>query len=461
VELSDAERKLVEAARKGEVANCAVGQSDVDDPAKGFEWGEDRTIRAEVIYDLATGGNQEWRAKGVWLNGARISGRFDLTAASITVPLALTGCYVEEPVILDGASAPMISLTGSRVPSISAVNLTVNHNLLLADGFTALGGVQLHMARIGGQLNCGRGTFGNSGEKALDGKRLTVSGDVFLNEGFRAEGEVRLLDAKIDGLLDCAGGTFENADGDALVVDRVRVGGSVILSKATAKGEVSLGGAKIDGQVVCRGGTFENPKGKALSADGLTLRGDMFLDDGFSATGEVWLRGAKIDGQLNCRGARFDAGDNASGVALVLEGATIEGELFVEKLRAKPKGNLNLMHAKVGRLVDDRQSWPEPGKLWLEGFQYDSLPQVRVDVGARLKWIELQPKESFSFQSYDRSRRCCAGWETRSVRARSMSKSSEPCGKEATSRGRSGPGAGFSTGASTTVIRLGGRSSEG
>ena len=57
LELVDsAERALIDAASRDGIANYAYDDPEADDPVKkGAEWGPERTIRAEVIYALATG----------------------------------------------------------------------------------------------------------------------------------------------------------------------------------------------------------------------------------------------------------------------------------------------------------------------------------------------------------------------------------------------------------------------
>ncbi len=144
-----------------------------------------------------------------------------------------------------------------------------------------------------------------------------------------------------------------------------------------------------------------------MLADDLTAHGGVFLGQGFSAKGEVRLLGAKIDGQLGCSGSTFDSGKvdkggNPAGDALTIQSATINGLLFLDGLSAKPRGTVNLSHAEGGVLVDDEKSWPEPGKLLLDGFRYDAIAEdPPKDVKSRLKWIGLQPDEDFSFQPYE------------------------------------------------------------
>jgi len=60
---------------------------------------------------------------------------------------------------------------------------------------------------------------------------------------------------------------------------------------------------------------------------------------------------------------------------------------------------LNLTNAKVGLLVDQEASWPEKGRLFLDGFVYDQIAagpadaKVPIDATTRLRWLRLQPDE--------------------------------------------------------------------
>jgi hypothetical protein len=182
---TDAEKKLVELARRGGVADYRTGKEELDDPAKGVDWGLERTIRAEVIYALAVGDNPQVHAKGVRIVGAKIDGPLDLAGAQIPHLLALGGCFIGERIILRDADALSVNLTGSRVAGIGA------------DG-------------------------------------LRTRGSVFLRDGFHATGEVRLVGAKIGGQLDCSGGTFENADGFALNLQRANVAQGLLLRELSS-----------------------------------------------------------------------------------------------------------------------------------------------------------------------------------------------------------------------------------
>ena len=360
-DLTDAEKKLEGAVRRGEVADYRTRNKEFDHPADGANWGSERTIRAEVIYALAVGDNSDVHAKGLRIRGAKIAGALDLDSAQIPHPLALVDCFIGEPITLRDADAPLVNLTGSRVVGVQADGLRTRSGVFLRNGFHATGEVRLGGAKIGGQLDCTGGTF----ENALYADGATVDGDVFLRNRFHATGEVRLLAAKIGGQLDCSGGTFENAKGIALVADRATVDGDVFLrSGFRATGELRLVGARIVGNLDCQGGTFEKAKGKALNADSATVYGSVFLSSlpqaegglRFHATGEVLLAGAKIGGQVECSGGTFK---NAEGIALNANRATVGGSVFLSiisqaggVLRFHATGEVRLLGAKIGGQLD-------------------------------------------------------------------------------------------------------------
>ena len=451
MERTEAEQRLIDAAKKGKGADCSAQAPAENDPAKGATWDESRTICAETIYQLVTGGNPEWsvHAKGVLIKAARIKGRLDFTAAEIKCPIVLIGCYVEEDITLTDASARSITLTGTHLLGLQADQLSVDGGMFLDQGFNAKGEVSLVGAKIDGALVCTRGTF----EKGLNADGLKV-GVVGLNEGFNAKGEVSLVNATIDGQLRCGGGTFEaglntdglkvvdiafnegfNAKGDVRLVraeidgqllctggtfeaglnaDGLKVGSVLLNQGFNAKGVVRLVGAKIDGQLICTRGTFEN----GLNAGGLKV-GTVFLNQGFDAKGEVSLVGATIDAQLQCEGGTFEKGLVADtlkvGSVFLRKGFNAKGDVKLVSAEIGAvldcsggtfEGNLDLRGAHAAALADDQKSWPRPGKLLLDGFEYSipSHPGVPRNAKLRIKWIELGPngpEDPFLPQPYE------------------------------------------------------------
>ena len=452
-DLSDPERKVVEAAALGGVANLQSRDPKENDPATAETWPDERRVRAAVLRWLCVDPavRRLVDPQGIQVRGARIEGRLDLSFARMPFPLLLSLSGIPEGIFLRESRTASISFEGTHTGPISADRLTVDGTVFLRNGFLAKGLVRLLGARIRGNFDCHGGVFAGTETEtpagktivALNADRLDVGGGVFLREGFHATGEVRLLGAHIRGDLDCHGGTFENPGAEALNADGLVVGGNVFLTdEFRARGQVRLVGARIRGNLECHGGTFEGaktetPEGKtivALSADGVEVGGRVFLTEKFHATGEVRLLGARIRGNLDCTGGTFE---NPEGKALTADGMEVGGNVFLsEKFHAKGEvrllgarilsdlscsggtfenpggkalsadglvvggglflshgfnanGKVRLVHAKARVLADDETSWPDHGNLDLEGFVYEGIVGP-TDAKSRLEWIARQ-----------------------------------------------------------------------
>jgi hypothetical protein len=457
-DLSQAEVAVLRAAPRGELGVC--GPPDPkhphNDPAHADDWGADREIRAELIRWLCVDAEARTRVdpRGILVLGAKIAGELDLSFACVPFPLRLMRCRLTHDAKLNSAEIPSLALAGTWVRSVRADRANVSGNVFLREGFSAEGEVRLLGAQIGGNLECTGGTFKNPPQKGIEGSgkalaadRANVRGDVFLREGFSAEGEVRLLGAQIGGDLACMKGRFKNAGGEALNAERAEVKGDVFLSDGfTAEGEVRLLGTQIDGNLECAGGrfnnppqegiegsgkalsadganvtgsvflsggfraegevrllgaqigvvlactrgTFKNPAGDALSADGANVKGSVFLSGGFSAEGEVRLLGAQIGGNLECTGGRF--------TELTAQNATVQGAFFWRRLKNAAGATLDLSKASVGAIADQEASWPERGKLFLDGFVYQHIAAGPTGAPTRLKWLDRE--QPFTLQPF-------------------------------------------------------------
>jgi len=335
-DLSQAELKLLRAAPKGEVAWCGPSDKDDDplnDPARADEWDHEREIRADLIRWLCVDRDAASAVDpmGIQVHAARITGGLDLSFVPVPFRLLLVRCRLTDDTNLISADLPALNLAGSRVQSVT-------------------------------------------------GDRTNVKGSVFLRDGFSAEGEVRLVGAQIRGDLDCRAGTFKNIGKEALSADGARVEGAVFLSSGfSAEGEVRLIGTQIGGYLDCGAGTFKNPGRDALSAHRANVKGNALLNDGFSAEGDVRLTGAQIGGDLDCSGGKF------SGVWA--QRATVAGALLWRGVKAT---SLGLVDASARSLADDENSWPEKGKLFLDGFVYGHISGSSPrDAKTRLGWLAL------------------------------------------------------------------------
>lgn len=411
-QLTAQEQQLVDKAAKGEWWSPEPAGDEIQldlDPAYAYGWHENRTIRADIIRRLAAGailaGEEKVRpvsTKGLRIVGARISGPLDLEGAKLDQALRLHACAFDDSVALTDARAKTVSFTASYFPfGIKASRVLVRGNFLLDDGFRATREVNLMGATITGQLACSRGSFDNPSGMAINGSSVTVGAAIFLSRGFSASGEVRLRGVRIEQSLDCHGGSFNNPGADALDCSSMKVGADVFLSEGfTARGQVDLRGAKIEGQLACDGGSFDSHRGGlALVSDNIVVGADAFFRDGFSARGEVNFVRATIKGNLRCERAAFS---NKGGNAIDLTLANIGAGLFIRKLKPTKgsirglEGGLALEQAQCRTYSDDCQSWPEAGKLVLDGFTYERFHACATDCATRRDWLKLQRPEHLS-----------------------------------------------------------------
>lgn len=397
------EERLRAACARGDV--CELGKTR---PQRGTV---KNRVRASFIRFLALGGDSgvPVHENGVWLFGGWIDGVLDLNFCTLSGPLHLRNCRLEQ---LDACEArlPRLDLRGTLLAAgINADGIRVTGSVFLDDGFTATGDVRLLGAIIGGGLQCSGGNFhgttvaGKIGD-ALSCDGATIADNVFLNTGFNAKGTVGMLGASIGGNLECRGGKFNGTIdagkiGDALSCKKATITGSVFLDAGfTATGMVRLVGAGIGGDLQCSGGKFDGttgdgPIGNALAFDGAIVTGRVVLDAGFTATGTVRLLGASIGGNLQCNGGKFDGttGDGPMGDALLCNRATITGGVFLDT-GFTATGNVSLAAISIGNLIDAETDWPnEPSTLVLDGMRIGRFAEnAPTDGATRVRWLLRQ-----------------------------------------------------------------------
>lgn len=394
-----AEYKLIEATARGVPADFQTCNAEQDDPATAEAWGDERTVRAEVIFALLVEGRSDWpvHPQGVWVKGAKIVGALDLSHAELAAPLGLFACRLDSNLALRDCRAKSLALSGSHVAGISGDGLTVAGSLYLRDGFTSKGGVRFLGATISSNFECSAARFENDAGAALNADGLDVKGSVFLRK-CTAKGEVRFIGATVGGDFACSEATFGQDKDDApntndpaitayaLSADGLEVEGSVFLRKCIARGEVRFLDATVGGTFDCLEATFENDKGIALYGDGLDVKGSVFLA-GCTARGEVRFIRATMRGDFVCLGATFI---NPDGDALALERTKISQTIHLT-FAEPPTGGVNLTHASSGQLVDTRDAWPAAGDLILDGFEYGAFAgDAPAGWEDRLRWLKLQ-----------------------------------------------------------------------
>jgi len=361
--LSEAERRLLRAAPRGEMAWCGPSPFDTDvanDPNGTQEWGAERSIHGVLLRWLCVDGRAKNLVdpKGVLVHAARVVGAIDISNVTVPFPLALKQCRLTDDFILLGAEIPQLSMEACSVQRIHGDDAKFKSGLFLCKGFRADGIVAVRGAQINGSFDCHGGTFrSNPGDKerfdagvALDASEITVKGDVFLNGQFVANGEVRIVGARIDQDLDCGTARLEQPHLE----------------------ETS-------------GGSWAS-----LNADGVVVGNNTFLGDGFFAAGDVRFYGAQVAGSLICVSGTFNK--------LNARAATIRGTFMWSGIANAQSAQLILTDANIGSINDEERSWPNHGRLNLDGFIYARITNGPTEAEERLKWLRLQ--DPFTPQPY-------------------------------------------------------------
>jgi len=376
--------------------------------------GKDASITKSVFFDLATDDNEKVNDKYFEAHG-----KVDLEGIKIAGKLRCSGGKFKDE---------------KNRTSLFAEKASIEGDVLLNDGFEAKGEVNLSQIKIKGQLDCSKASFSNPKGIAFIAQSIVIDGGVFMNNHFKAEGEVNLINAKINGVLECGSGNFNNPGGYALIIQSGIIGGNMLLDNDfSALGEVNLLGSKINGSFYCTSGEFNNPKGRALNCKKIVVERDVYFNKPqtdndecerpFKANGEVKLCGAQIGGELKCSGGIFNnpANNSASKFAFISKGLKvaavffdegfepigevnllnirIDGQFMLKNVKKNDHYKLNLEKAYIRSLEDEKNSWPEKGKLVLDDFIYDNIEYDIHKPKYRIKWLGLNADEH-SLQPY-------------------------------------------------------------
>jgi hypothetical protein len=394
-DLTEPERAVWDAIEAGTMVSLPLGGPAADASTEGSKWGEDRQIRAQVLFQLATGrtGRKEVRTRALRLTGARITDALDLRAESLACPFILRRCFCDEPVDLTEAQAPALCLADCHLPGLTAKHSEWRGDVVLTE-INVNGELHLEGAHLGGDLDLSRATLINPKGSALLADALNVDGNVLCG-GLTAQGDVDFDGARIEGFMEFAGATLENPDGIALRGEGLSTGRSLMCWLGfRAQGEVSLLRARVGGSLDFSDATLINPHGYALDADGITVAHNVGFREGFNAQGTVNLLGCNIGNQVDFAGATLSYPD---GDALVL--SQMHSHALIFRPSVVLNGRVDLIHARVGVLIDSEDVWPK--QVALTGFVYDSLREKpKVEVPARLRWLENN-EDGYTPQLYE------------------------------------------------------------
>jgi hypothetical protein len=308
------------------------------------------TVEAKDIRDVLTGKNAPKSGAsssldplGICIRGARIHGELNLDGITATTSLHLTGCLLEERLMLRDAIMHLLVLERCVLPEAWADRakvdtLTIQDCAVAADN--AEGAIRLVSTHVTIDLRLTGTCVGNPAGPAVLATSLTVDASMFMDRLCTSEasdGAVCLTGATIADNLVLHGARLTASTGPAFNGEDMTVKGAAFLDqgfKATGagdKGAVRLANASITGQLSLRGATLENKSGPALFADLLTAKSNLLADRGFTANADgagelaaVQLKEAKISGDLMLDGATLA---NCSGPALAADLLTVQGDM--------------------------------------------------------------------------------------------------------------------------------------
>jgi hypothetical protein len=324
--LTGPERALWAAFARGDRVDLRTGAADEDDPRDGSAWGPSRSVRGQVLASLLRGAQATTPAEpaAVRLVGARITGPFDVSGATVAVPLSLESCHVDQMPDFRDSRVRSVRFKRSVLPGFDGELMQVDGHLAFSYS-TVNGRLRLVRARISGELLLWGVRLVNPGGWALFAGGLTVEGGLFGRVGPAA------------------------TDNRAAIVD----------------GGVRLVGARLHGGVFLDGAQLRNPGGQAFNGENMQVAGPLLCRRGFHAEGTVHLDRARVAGELSFAGAVLDAG----AVALSLVGADT---LQLDLRTARPvDGLVDLRHGHCAVLLDDPRTGP--ARQALDGFSYDAL----------------------------------------------------------------------------------------
>ncbi|MEV5239185.1 membrane-associated oxidoreductase [Streptomyces cinnamoneus] len=293
-DLSAAELRVWHAFPKG--VSVDLRAADDEDAAQGADWGQERTVRAEVLRTLLLSGPQEeGEIAALKLAGARIAGTLDLAYGTIDHALRLSDCFFEETPLLYAARLRQLSLNGSVLPGLAAAIVQVEGMVHLS-GCRFRGLVRLGGARIDGALfmdACQITPPDTTKWPALRLGHATI-GDNLWAPGLVVHGEVRLSGASVAGSVTLDRARLGNPGRAALDAETLVVGSDLLMRHIRVQGWIGLRGARVPGRLDLSYAHLSNPGDTALRASSCAI-------------GELWLRkGPPMEGALNLRRTQIE-----------------------------------------------------------------------------------------------------------------------------------------------------------
>jgi hypothetical protein len=340
--------------------------------------------------------------KGLLADGITVQGPVFIKGAKSDGAIHLIGSEIDRNLDMSGTE-----LTGSGI-TFGLDGARIRGSAFMPNGFRSSGEVRMLNARVGGDLGFNGATLTATG-RALSLDKVAVEGNISLakwsrSDGsvsvFHSHGSVNLLAARIHGDLDCDGADLA-ATGIALNLATANIRGHVYLRNGfKSRGQLHMHSAEIGNSIDLGGATLTEAV-SAVFLQEATVRGTVSICDGFSSFGRVEVQSSDIEGNLVCDGCKL--------AALYCANMTLKGDLQWTGIQDAKSTSLWLNGATIKSLRDERESWPSPGGLHLDGLQYEELTlhSVRTDadrgnnslgqehplkIEDRVEWLQLQPQ---------------------------------------------------------------------
>jgi len=340
--------------------------------------------------------------KGLLADGITVHGPVFIKGAKSDGAIHLIGSDIDKNLDMSGTE-----LTGSGI-TLALDGARIRGSAFMHNGFRSSGEVRMLNARVGGDLGFNGATLTATG-RALSLDKVAVEGNVSFakwshSDGsvsvFHSDGSVNLLAALIHGDVDCDGADLA-ATGISLNLATAKISGHVYLRNGfRSRGQLHMHSADIGNSIDFSGATLTEAA-IAVILQEATVRGSISICEGFSSFGMIDLQGAQIGGNLVCDGCKLS----------LLYGANmaLKGDLQWTGIRDAKSTSLCLNGATIKSLRDDRESWPKPGGLHLDGLLYEELtlhsarteinrqknelgPEHPLKVKDRIEWVQLQPQ---------------------------------------------------------------------
>ncbi|HEY1488535.1 MAG TPA: hypothetical protein VGF84_20660 [Micromonosporaceae bacterium] len=253
-----AEQAVAAAFANGSRVDLRTGRDD--DPREADGWGAERTVRAAFIAGLLLGHVPVAGAiAGLRLAGVKITGRLDLSHATIEHPLDFEGCRFEEPVLLAEARMRSVRLLDCVLAGLEAQRSEVRGELQVQG--CRLPWLSLYGAHASEVEISGSHIGPAADDMAVRADLLTVDAAFYCHDA-EIVGEVRLTNARIGGMVEFDRSSIVNGSGSAVRADNMVVHGGMVGRSLRTRGRLSLLGVQLGGSLNLCGAQIDAPVGE-------------------------------------------------------------------------------------------------------------------------------------------------------------------------------------------------------